>query len=751
MSGPGGNGSAQVPPPRDPVDPRHGKDPGQAPVRPGGPADPRHGKGSGQIPPPPRDPADSQRGKDPGQAPAPPGDPADPRRGKDPGQAPADSRYEREHGPPPPRDLTDPRHGYDSGQAPVPARDPADPRYESEHDPASVPVPQPRDPADPRQWCAVAAAWLGRDRPEAALEAARRALDLDPRAESGADWGYRLASLAFERLGRDAEAVAAAEEAVRLAPGSWAARMRLGAALRRVPGRWRESRAQAARAVRYAPEEPDPHVLAGDLALLRGEYGLAETAYREALRRLPDHPGARINLGLTRLRWERPRAHHDPAWPVDPRETGRARRALERWSRRTRVLLAVALVAVCVAEFGFGLASVARIGGGLVLLAVLAITLRQAHRVRLWSYVPGMLARDLWLGMSVSITLVAVAAYVAAVATLPAEAPPVLSGPVPGVPGLVWAGLAGLVLLNGTVLLVLRVLVEAWRGRPVRALAEFAAAGDDRTARRDVNVTLWLVAGRVWSVPVAVVAAVVVLDERSWAAVALVVPLALGWARGRVGPAPGLTRLTRALASDRGLAAALALPASASVLLGVAGAAPVLGLVTVGEWTWRAGVALLAVPVAIFAARSVRAWWRGAPGPWRASLVMCDGCGSRLPGDVGPPVGLSGEVRAAFTYARGVVLAYADPSGPRALAVGAVSSVGPSGELRLIAASDAWEAAERDPRVAVFVADPLDRRFWAEVRGIAIGDTEADLLRITPKEVVVGEYPGRHQGRAHRG
>ncbi|MEU8384371.1 tetratricopeptide repeat protein, partial [Streptosporangium sp. NPDC048865] len=419
---------------------------------------------------------------------------------------------------PPPRDPADPRHGHDPGPAPDPA-----------------PVPPPRDPSDPGQWCAVAAAWLGRDRPEAALEAARRALDLDPRSESGTDWGYRLASLAFERLGRHAEAVAAAEEAVRLAPGSWAARMRLGAALRGVPGRWRESRAQAARAVRYAPEEPDPHVLAGDLALLRGEYGLAETAYREALRLLPDHPGARINLGLARLRWERPRAHHDPAWPVDPRETGRARRALERWSRQIRILLAAALVAVCAAEFGFGLASVARIGGGLVPLAVLAITLRQAHRVRLWPYVPGMLVRDPWLGMSVLVTLAAVAAYVAAVATLPAQAPPLLSGPPPGA---VWAGLAGLVLLNGIALLVLRVLVEAWRGRPVRALAEFAAAGDDRTARRDVNVTLWLVAGRIWSVPVAIVVAVVVLDERGWAAVALVVPLALGWARGQAGRRP---------------------------------------------------------------------------------------------------------------------------------------------------------------------------------------------------------------------
>ncbi|WP_176728573.1 tetratricopeptide repeat protein [Planobispora rosea] len=209
----------------------------------------------------------------------------------------------------------------------------------------------------------MAAARLGRGEPEAALEAARRAVELDPRAGAGAEWGYRLASLAFERLGRDAEAVAAAEEAVRLAPGSWSARLRLGAALRRIPGRWKESRVQAARAARYAPEEPDPHVLVGDLSLLRGDYAQARTAYRHALRRLDDHPGARINLGLAMLRWERPRRHHDPAWPVDPRETGRARRALEVWSRQVRVLLAVALLAVAAAAFGPALVAAAGAGG----------------------------------------------------------------------------------------------------------------------------------------------------------------------------------------------------------------------------------------------------------------------------------------------------------------------------------------------------------------------------------------------------
>ncbi|MEV5500431.1 hypothetical protein AB0M50_34025 [Nonomuraea fuscirosea] len=68
-----------------------------------------------------------------------------------------------------------------------------------------------------------------------------------------------------------------------------------------------------------------------------------------------------------------------------------------------------------------------------------------------------------------------------------------------------------------------------------------------------------------------------------------------------------------------------------------------------------------------------------------------------------------------------------------------------SGELRLIAETEAWQAIEDDPRVAVFASDPLQRRFWVEVRGIALADS--DVMRVTPKQVLVGEFPGRHQRR----
>jgi tetratricopeptide (TPR) repeat protein len=83
---------------------------------------------------------------------------------------------------------------------------------------------------------------LSAGRPDSALAAAGAAAHLDPASE----WAYRLVSLAQERIGRLPEAVDAAERAVLLAPGSWAARLRLAAVLRHVPGRWDEAAEQAA-------------------------------------------------------------------------------------------------------------------------------------------------------------------------------------------------------------------------------------------------------------------------------------------------------------------------------------------------------------------------------------------------------------------------------------------------------------------------------------------------------------------------
>ncbi|MFC4532031.1 CHAT domain-containing protein [Sphaerisporangium dianthi] len=614
-------------------------------------------------------------------------------------------------------------------------------------------MPSPRDRSDPRAWCVVAVARLARDLPEGALEAAGEAVARDPDGE----WGHRLVSLAQERLGRDSEAVVAAQDAVRLAPGSWAARLRLGSVLRRLPGGWRDAWSEAQRAVRFAPEQPDPHVLIGDLALLRGDHRQAAAAYRAALRREEEHPGARVNLGLAYLRWGRPRDHHDPAWAADPRETGRARRALELWSRQVRLLLVVCLAAVAVLAFWYDLRDPARAGGAAVLVLAAAITVRQARKVTVWRYVPGMLARDLWLCVAVSVTLLAVAAYAAALITLPAwtladEVVPLVAAAGAreqvgwdDVVGGFWAGLFGLVLFNGAAVTSLRAFAETWQGRPVRALAEFTAVPPERVGRRDTDVTLWIVAARLWFLLVLLAVLPLVAAEPRAAPAGACVPAAMlyVWWRG------GLrSRLGEILRDDWGLAVALAFLMAGAAALVVAGAVPALGLPpSIGARAWWAVAAALVIVVMAFAARAVRAWWRGSSGPWRASLVLCEGCGPRLPGDAGPSVTLSPEVRRAFTYSRGVVLSYTDAGGPRTLAVGAVTSVTRSGELRLIASEEAWAAAERDPRVAVFVADPIGRRFWTEVRGIALADAADNVLRVTPKHVLVGEFPGRHEAR----
>ncbi|TDD41237.1 hypothetical protein E1286_33105 [Nonomuraea terrae] len=557
-----------------------------------------------------------------------------------------------------------------------------------------------------REWCDEALTRLNAGRPDSALEAARRAADLDPAAE----WPHRLISLAHERLGRDADAVPFAERAVDLAPGSWPARLRLAAALRRMPGRWAEAVAHARLAAKFAPEQPAPEVMLGDLALLRGEHAGAERRYRAALALDPGHPQARVNLALALLRWERPRPHHDPAWPIGPRETGRARRALEVWSRQARLLVAVATVAVAACAFLLDLGAQAQIGGFAVLALLVPLTVRHARRVGLWSYVPAMFGRDPWLGADAVSAAVAVAAYAAwlVLAAVPSALDPV------------WAGLAGIAVLGWPALAAVRALAEMWRGRPLRALAETApATAAERTARRNAGVALWIVLGRTWSALVMVAAGALVVEPRAAvAAVAVPYPMVRGYLRAR----------------HRG---DLPLRAAAG-LVALAGPACAAGGLLGSAWAWRIGLGALGLVVPVFAVRAARAWWRGGPGPWRSSLLMCD-----LPVGGEPSVGLDPEVRQAFSYARGVVLSYGDPLGPRV--AGAVASVTSSGELRLIAEAEVWEAVEEDPRVAVFASDPLQRRFWVEVRGVALAD--ADVLRVTPKQVQVGEFPGRHQRR----
>src|SRR5947209_7453068 len=73
------------------------------------------------------------------------------------------------------------------------------------------------EPESSRAWCLMSRAHLGAERYPDAVSTANRAVSLDPADE----WPHRLASNALVHLGRHADALRAAYEAARLAPGYW--------------------------------------------------------------------------------------------------------------------------------------------------------------------------------------------------------------------------------------------------------------------------------------------------------------------------------------------------------------------------------------------------------------------------------------------------------------------------------------------------------------------------------------------------
>jgi tetratricopeptide (TPR) repeat protein len=132
------------------------------------------------------------------------------------------------------------------------------------------------------------------DQPSAALEATGRSLEIEPDEE----WAHRLASLALDKLGRHADAIAAAQQATRLDPDNWRAHVRLALALLAAGGRHREAWAVATHAAELAPHEPEVHNTVGAMALAVDDYTQAENAFRHVLELDPDNAKAIHNLAL---------------------------------------------------------------------------------------------------------------------------------------------------------------------------------------------------------------------------------------------------------------------------------------------------------------------------------------------------------------------------------------------------------------------------------------------------------------------
>ncbi|MEO6857885.1 MAG: tetratricopeptide repeat protein [Solirubrobacteraceae bacterium] len=136
-----------------------------------------------------------------------------------------------------------------------------------------------KEPRAVEAWCVMADAQLGSEKPAAALEAARTAAKLNP----GQERPHRVASLALERLGREEDAAEAALRATRCAPGSWQAHVRLAHSLAALRGRLGEAREAAERARALRPEQPEPHLALGAVALAAGERADAASAFCAAL------------------------------------------------------------------------------------------------------------------------------------------------------------------------------------------------------------------------------------------------------------------------------------------------------------------------------------------------------------------------------------------------------------------------------------------------------------------------------------
>ena len=158
-----------------------------------------------------------------------------------------------------------------------------------------------RDPENGQGWCLLAQAQLGREDPQAALEAADRAAAFVPESS----WAHRLRSLALSGLGDHEEAIAAGLAAIKWAPNDWQAYASLAGLFARVKSRRSEAMPAAEYAVALAPNEARAHLSLGIAAAANGKRKEAEEAFRNALGIDPQNSAAHNELARLRLRKSR--------------------------------------------------------------------------------------------------------------------------------------------------------------------------------------------------------------------------------------------------------------------------------------------------------------------------------------------------------------------------------------------------------------------------------------------------------------
>jgi tetratricopeptide (TPR) repeat protein len=158
-----------------------------------------------------------------------------------------------------------------------------------------------RDPENSLGWCLLAQAQLGRDDPEAGLDAADRAVAFAPESS----WAHRLRSIALAARGNHADALEAALAAVKWAPNDWQEYAWLSGLFAQIKKRRGEAIPAAEYAVALAPNESRAHLALGAAAAANGKRKEAEEAFRNALAIDPQNSAAHNELARLKLRKSR--------------------------------------------------------------------------------------------------------------------------------------------------------------------------------------------------------------------------------------------------------------------------------------------------------------------------------------------------------------------------------------------------------------------------------------------------------------
>jgi tetratricopeptide (TPR) repeat protein len=269
------------------------------------------------------------------------------------------------------------------------------------------------DPGDWQAWCVLGLANLLRQRYREAVDCTKRAIELRPEAE----WPHRIASVAELELGNRGRALAAAREAVRLAPHSAYAHAHLANALSRGrPWRWPEAAREANRALDLGSHEGEVHAMTGNVALRMRRRRLAESRYQQALEIDPSDAGAMNNLALVRLRRGFPiaaAAGFTRAAVLDP-TTDRHRHNLDSAVAYSLGYAAVLFGIVALVKLLFPAGGLAALALAVGIVALYLVRARGALGPAAWDYVKGVPLTNFKVGRAavlVGIQLLCVSAF----------------------------------------------------------------------------------------------------------------------------------------------------------------------------------------------------------------------------------------------------------------------------------------------------------------------------------------------------